>query len=206
VFTSGCNVHSCSFGAGPSDDPDGTIDDYAWNFGDGRTGSGSTPPVHVFTVAGTYPVTLTTTDNTGATTTIQQDIVVSDPAPPPVTTPTPPPGNNTAIRPGLKVVLSRAKRKPPYTVTVSGSLTLAAGTDPAKACKGGRISVTFKAGSKTIATRRVTLDSKCRFKSRTVFRTRSRFGAARKLKVTVRFLGTTALLATSKGPLTIKIR
>jgi hypothetical protein len=201
VFTSSCNVHSCSFDAGPSDDPDGTIDDYAWNFGDGRTGSGSTPPVHVFTVAGTYPVTLTTTDNTGATTTSQQDVVVSDPAPPPTTTPPKP-----ATRPALKVVLTSTKRKPPYTFTVSGSLKLAAGTDPAKACKGGRISVTFKAGSKTIATRRVTLDSKCRFKSRTVFRTRSRFGKARKLKVTVRFLGTTTLLATSKGPLSIKIR
>lgn len=46
-------------------DPDGTITDYGWDFGDGKTGTGSTV-VHKYTKTGTYTVTLTVTDNSGA--------------------------------------------------------------------------------------------------------------------------------------------
>jgi hypothetical protein len=35
---------------------------YAWDFGDGMTGSGALTPSHVYDVAGTYAVTLTVTD------------------------------------------------------------------------------------------------------------------------------------------------
>jgi len=56
-----------SFSGAGSSDPDGTITSYGWTFGDGSTGSGVTPPPHVYSVAGTYTVTLTVTDNLGAT-------------------------------------------------------------------------------------------------------------------------------------------
>ncbi len=46
-------------------DLDGTITGYAWNFGDGSTGSGVTP-THVYTTTGVYTATLTVTDNCGA--------------------------------------------------------------------------------------------------------------------------------------------
>ena len=47
-----------------SNDPDGTIVSYNWNFGDFTTGSG-TLTSHTFNTAGTFPVTLTVTDNSG---------------------------------------------------------------------------------------------------------------------------------------------
>ncbi|HEY3353408.1 MAG TPA: PKD domain-containing protein [Polyangia bacterium] len=52
-------------GAG-SHDPDGTIVAYAWDFGDGATGTGGTAS-HTYAAAGTYLLKLTVTDNGGAT-------------------------------------------------------------------------------------------------------------------------------------------
>ena len=65
-FTSSCSNLSCSFNASGSTDSDGTIAGYAWNFGDGTTGTGVTAS-HPYAAAGTYSVTLTVTDNGGAT-------------------------------------------------------------------------------------------------------------------------------------------
>ncbi|MDH3805090.1 MAG: PKD domain-containing protein, partial [Gammaproteobacteria bacterium] len=44
----------------------GTIVSYAWDFGDGSTGSGVNP-THIYSTAGTFAVSLTVTDNDGAT-------------------------------------------------------------------------------------------------------------------------------------------
>ncbi len=52
--------------AAGSSDVDGTIVSYAWAFGDGTTGSG-VDVSHTYAAAGTYPVTLTVTDDDGAT-------------------------------------------------------------------------------------------------------------------------------------------
>lgn len=43
----------------------GTVTSYAWNFGDGSTGTGAIAE-HTYAAAGTYQVTLTVTDSTGA--------------------------------------------------------------------------------------------------------------------------------------------
>ena len=65
-FTAGCTNLSCSFDAGATTDSDGTIAGYAWNFGDGTTGTGVSP-THAYATAGSYTVTLTATDDDGAT-------------------------------------------------------------------------------------------------------------------------------------------
>jgi PKD repeat protein len=48
-----------------SSDSDGTIVSRSWNFGDGRV-STATNPSHTYATKGSYPVTLTVTDNDGA--------------------------------------------------------------------------------------------------------------------------------------------
>ncbi len=55
-----------SFNAGGAADPDGLIVSYAWDFGDGSSGSGSSPS-HTYSSPGTYTVKLTVTDNSGST-------------------------------------------------------------------------------------------------------------------------------------------
>jgi PKD repeat protein len=51
---------------GASNDVDGTITSYAWNFGDGTSATGKIP-VHDYAKAGTYMVKLTVIDNGGLT-------------------------------------------------------------------------------------------------------------------------------------------
>ncbi len=78
-FTSSCTDLGCTFDASASNDPDGSIDGYAWDFGDGQTGTGATPS-HTYPAAGDYPVTLTVTDNDDATAN-SAGVVVPRPAP-----------------------------------------------------------------------------------------------------------------------------
>jgi PKD repeat protein len=66
------------FDAAASTDPDGTIANYAWDFGDGSSGTGITP-WHTYYAAGNYTVTLIVTDNLGATNSISTNILVYPP-------------------------------------------------------------------------------------------------------------------------------
>jgi PKD repeat protein len=78
-FNPSCTGLSCAFNGTASSDPDGTVAAWAWNFGDGTTGTGSWPS-KTYAAAGTYTVTLTVTDNAGATSRVAQSVVVSQPA------------------------------------------------------------------------------------------------------------------------------
>jgi subtilisin family serine protease len=75
-FTFACTVLTCTFDGSGSSDLGGSIASYAWNFGDGSTGSGVTTS-RTYGVGGTYTVTLTVTDNGGATGTGSQSVTVS---------------------------------------------------------------------------------------------------------------------------------
>ena len=77
TFSPGSPVvdETVSFDAGNSYDPDGTITSYFWDFGDDSSGTGKTT-THAYGAAGTYPVTLTVTDNDGLTNTTLQSISI----------------------------------------------------------------------------------------------------------------------------------
>jgi PKD repeat protein len=63
-----------------SQDYDGTISTFTWDFGDGCTictAAGSGNPRHYFEVAGTYTVKLTVVDNSGASTAITKTVKIT---------------------------------------------------------------------------------------------------------------------------------
>ncbi len=75
---------SVDFDAAASDDPDGNIVSYAWDFGTGQGASGSLAS-HTFETPGTYDVVLTVVDNEGAAGTASRQITVgSVQRPPPI--------------------------------------------------------------------------------------------------------------------------
>ncbi len=82
-FTSASQYLKAWFDASASTDADedGQVVSYAWNFGDGTTGTGATPQ-HTYMAAGTYNVVLTVTDNGGATASVTSLIVIDNPPPP----------------------------------------------------------------------------------------------------------------------------
>jgi chitodextrinase len=76
LYTWTCNAKGgrvCSFNGTGSNDPDGSISSYSWNFGDGTTGSGGQVQ-HTYATKGTYTVTLTVTDNNGATSSCSKSV------------------------------------------------------------------------------------------------------------------------------------
>ena len=76
AFTITCTFDVCGVDASASFDPDGVVTNYAWDFGDGGTATGVTAG-HTWASAGTWPVTLTVTDNGGATSSLTQNAVVA---------------------------------------------------------------------------------------------------------------------------------
>ena len=74
-ITGSCTNLVCPLRGDTSSD-DGTIESYAWSFGDGSTATGPNPG-HTYSTAGTYPVTLTVTDDDGASDTDSLSVTVS---------------------------------------------------------------------------------------------------------------------------------
>jgi len=66
-----------SFDASGSEDPDGKIVGYSWDFGDGEVGEG-VEVKHLFEKPGTYTVKLTVTDDDGAKATVEKEIVAKE--------------------------------------------------------------------------------------------------------------------------------
>jgi len=70
------------FDGSASTDPDGTIVSYDWDFGDTVMGTG-VMPTHMYSMAGTYTVMLTVTDNDGMAGSVTTTAVITYPALPP---------------------------------------------------------------------------------------------------------------------------
>ncbi|HEU5183331.1 MAG TPA: PKD domain-containing protein [Gemmatimonadaceae bacterium] len=92
-----------------SRDPDGDIVSYAWDFGDGESGTGPTP-AHTYATGGTYTATLTVTDAGGHTDVATATVTVF-PA-------------GTFCNPASITIVDAARALPyPSTITVSGAPT-----------------------------------------------------------------------------------
>ncbi|MEA3372415.1 MAG: PKD domain-containing protein [Campylobacterota bacterium] len=77
--TSGDIPLSVEVDAGTSSDPDGSIELYNWDFGDGTTSVEGVTASHTYTTAGDFTITLTVTDNGGETGSATAAISAIDP-------------------------------------------------------------------------------------------------------------------------------
>jgi len=67
-----------NFNGTASNDPDGTIVNFSWNFGDGSTGT-TLIATHSYSAPGTYTVELTVTDNSGTVSSSTSTVTVEAP-------------------------------------------------------------------------------------------------------------------------------
>jgi len=82
AFGASCSALTCTF-TNSSSDPDGTVASSSWTFGDGATSTAQNPS-HTYSVAGTYTVNLTVTDDSGSTNSVSHTVSVTAPNQPPV--------------------------------------------------------------------------------------------------------------------------
>lgn len=113
AFTDSVSGQTVDFNGSASSDPDGSVAQYAWDFGDGHTGSGASPQ-HTYAGPGSYTATLRVTDdencsdeqigtgqslycNGGAQGRAQHSVTIDAPSGPPGP-PGPPPAPNDQFR------------------------------------------------------------------------------------------------------------
>ncbi|MBV9486701.1 MAG: PKD domain-containing protein [Frankiaceae bacterium] len=87
AFTTNCtsDTRICTVNAGGSNDPDGTITDYSWAWGDSTTSSDvDGHDQHAYAADGAYPITLTVTDNDGVTSQVTHTVYIGVSPPPPI--------------------------------------------------------------------------------------------------------------------------
>jgi chitodextrinase len=77
-FTYDCSGSNCTFDAGGSSDPDGTIVSYWWLFGDGTDATGVSAE-HTFARPGTYTVWLYATDDDGGQGGVSRTVTIAAP-------------------------------------------------------------------------------------------------------------------------------
>lgn len=80
AFTSTVNGLTVAVDGSGSADPDGSLADYAWDFGDGSTGTDATA-THTYADGGTFSVKLTVTDDRNGTDSVTRAVTVVAPGP-----------------------------------------------------------------------------------------------------------------------------
>jgi hypothetical protein len=96
----------------------------------------------------------------------------------------------------------------PYRFRVTGTITPPLGVSARDACGGslGIVSVQTKRGQTTLSTRRADLRRDCTFSLTLSFGNARRFGSARSLRVSPRFLGNAIMTPAAFRPLTARVR
>ena len=79
AFTSSCAGLECTF-TDASQDPDGSVTAWHWDFGDQATSEAQSPS-HIYAADGVYLVALTVRDNDGLETTLSKQVTISGPPP-----------------------------------------------------------------------------------------------------------------------------
>lgn len=82
TFAQSCQGLSCAVSSQGTTDPNpGDVISYSWNWGDGTPAStGASPAAHVYAAAGTYTITLTTTDGWGKSASTTRSVSLVEPA------------------------------------------------------------------------------------------------------------------------------
>jgi PKD repeat protein len=145
-FTNSVADLQASFDASASADPDGSITDYTWDFGDGSPAGSGVSTAHTYNAAGTYQVQLTVTDNKGATGTTTKAVTVA-------AANQPPSASFTASASNLTVALDGSASSDPDGNLVSYSWDFGDGTSPGT---GATTSHTYAVGGTYTVTLRVT--------------------------------------------------
>jgi PKD repeat protein len=147
-FAAAANGLSAGVDASLSTDPDGTINTYAWSFGEPgsstNTANGKTA-THTYGTTGTYTVTLVVTDNTGLTaTSLQQVNIVGTPNVNPI-------ANFTSTRDALLVSFTAAGSTDSDGTISTYSWNFGESNSPANTATGVTTTHAFKfAGSYTV--------------------------------------------------------
>ena len=187
-----------AFDASGSRDFDGAIVKYEWDLdGDGTlevNGGGNPRTSRVYTKAGVINVKLRVTDTDGATSEVVRQIAVI----------TAPVVRRTPRR--LSISLTpKVDLLAPFQFRARGTLTLPTGISKARGCS-GRVTVTTKAGSRTISSKRVRLSRTCRYSVRVSFKNALRFGRATKLRAQATFGGNARLLRKRSARASLRVK
>jgi hypothetical protein len=117
----------------------------------------------------------------------------------------PGPRARVASRMITPTVTPRRDTRAPIRIRTSGRVRYPSSVTRADACQ-GRVTVTIKAGARTISRRAVRVSSSCTYRSSVTFRAPSRFGRARALRVIARFQGNAVLGASQAREVQVRIR
>lgn len=187
-----------SFDATGSRDFDGGIAKYEWDLdGNGtfEVNGGNNPRTsRVYTATGVINVKLRVTDTDGsAAEAVRQIAVITAPI-----------VRRTPRR--LTISLSpKSDLVSPFRMRARGTLSRPSGISAAKGCS-GVVTVATKAGNRTISSRRVRLNKRCRYSVRVSFRNARRFGKATALRVQATYGGNARLLRKRSAATSFRVK